>query len=395
MHQSEYLYKCQTKGQNFKIAMERFSRRVLRSLSLKVARSKNMGFGVCAVVAFNLTACVSGQISEKAESCHIPLIVGHRGASGHAPEHTLRAYELAIEMGADYVEPDLVMTRDGVLVARHENEISGTTNVATLYPKRKKTKIIDGEKITGWFSEDFTLSEIKKLRALERLPYRSQVENNLYEVPTFEEILAFLGEQEKKRGRKIGLAPEIKHSTYFNQAGLPMEDKVVAILKKHGRADRSSKVMIQSFEVGHLKRLRHMIDVELVQLLEDPEKRPYDFVVANVSKTYQDMARPEGLEEIRTYADWVSPHKDYIVEIGQHGEILRVTDFVRHAHAAGLKVMPYTFRSDVQNLSKAYQGEPSREYNLFFSQKIDALFSDFPDHAVAAKKNYFSNCGGD
>lgn len=303
-----------------------------------------------------------------------PIVVGHRGAPGYVPEHTLRSYALALDMGADYIEPDLVSTKDGYLIARHENEISETTDVAEKYPKRKRTKIIENESKTGWFTEDFTLAEIKNLRARERLPFRSHTEDGIHEVPTFEEILGFVKLQEKKRRRSIGLAPEIKHSAYFSQIGLPMESKFVRLLKKYNLNEKNSPIMVQSFESDNLRRLRALTAVRLVQLLDDPPRWPYD------------------LTAIREYAEWVSPPKKFIAPVDENGEIHSVTDFVRSAQTAGLKVMPYTFRSDDIYLAKTYNGDPTKEYWLFFNQGVDGIFSDFPDHAVAAKKQHRDQC---
>ncbi|OFZ14659.1 MAG: hypothetical protein A2Z20_03745 [Bdellovibrionales bacterium RBG_16_40_8] len=314
----------------------------------------------------------------KALNCPVnTLIVGHRGAPGYMPEHTLQSYNIALDNGADYIEPDLVPTKDGFLVVRHENEISETTNITDYtkkYANRKKTKIIDGVSKTGWFTEDFTLGEIKELRAKERLPFRSHANDGKYEVPTFDEVLMFVKLQEKKRSRPIGIAIEIKHSAYFNKLGFDVERKIVHLLKKYNLNFKDSMVMIQSFEVENLRRLRQMTPVNLVQLIDAPPRWPYDF------------------NTIREYAEWVSPPKNAVVKIGKNGEVSEITDFVQKAHTAGLKVVPYTFRSDGDFLMRAYKGDPANEYRLFFNQGIDGLFSDFSDHAVAAKKDYAEKC---
>jgi glycerophosphoryl diester phosphodiesterase len=297
-------------------------------------------------------------------------------------------------MGADFIEPDLVQTRDGYLIARHENDMSETTNVSIKFPNRKKTKIVDGETKTGWFTEDFTLAEIKTLRARERLAFRSHKEDDKYEIPTFEEILGFLKLEEKARGKKIGIIPELKHSTYFNQLHLPMEESLVRLLNKYNMNQPQSLTIVQSFEVTNLKKLRSKIKAQLVQLLDDPDKSPFDLVTsgANPLLTYQQMATPEGLKAIREYADWVSPHKNYIVAIGADGQISGISDFLNNAHAAGLKVLTYTMRSEENYLAKAYKNNYASEYGLFFGLGVDGVFSDFPDHAVAAKKEYMKKC---
>jgi glycerophosphoryl diester phosphodiesterase len=312
-----------------------------------------------------LFGCVQGakptETKVERQCVNKPLIVGHRGASGYVPEHTLRSYELAIEMGADFIEPDLVMTKDRVLIVRHENEISETTDVATKFPKRKTKKSVDGKETEGWFSEDFTLAEIKQLKTKERLPTRSQELNGKFEIPTFEEVLTFAALQEKKRGRRIGIVPEIKHSTYFRERGLAMEEPLVNLLKKYDRLRNDGRTLVQSFEVENLKRLRRLTSIELVQLIDDPGLVPFDVRQMGGKKTYLQMVTADGFSEIKTYADWVSPHKSYLLN----------TEFVKQAHAVGLKVMPYTFREE-------------GDYAAYFELGIDGLFTDFPDRAQSA-----------
>ena len=232
-----------------------------------------------------------------------PIVIGHRGASGHRPEHTLAAYRLAIEMGADYIEPDLVSTKDGVLVARHENEISGTTDVAA-HPRfagRRTTKTVDGVAVTGWFTEDFTLAELKTLRAKERLPQirpGNAVYDGRYQVPTLQQVIDLAEAESRRRHRVIGIYPETKHPTYFQSIGLPLEEPLVRSLRRNGMAHRRSPAIIQSFETANLHKLNGMIDVKLVQLL-DAAGRPYDFTITGDSRTYADLATPTGLAWIR------------------------------------------------------------------------------------------------
>jgi glycerophosphoryl diester phosphodiesterase len=315
-----------------------------------------------------------------------PLVIAHRGASGYRPEHTLASYTLAIEMGADFIEPDLVSTRDGVLIARHENEISETTDVASHpeFAPRRTTKRIDGREVAGWFTEDFTLAEIKTLRARERLPFRDQAYNGRFEVPTFGEVLALARRRSAETGRTIGVYPETKHPTYFRSLGLPLEPPLLLALHDTGYSGRRAPVFIQSFEVENLQQLRKSTDLPLIQLLDD-QGQPWDFTVAGDARTYQDLATPAGLAEIATYADGIGPNKRMIVPAGPEGRLLPPTTLVADAHRAGLLVHPWTFRSDGTFLAPDYEGDPEREYNQFFAIGVDGLFSDFSDTAVHAR----------
>lgn len=316
-----------------------------------------------------------------------PLIIGHRGACGYRPEHTIASYELAISMGADYIEPDLVMTKDKVLMARHENEISGTTDAAEKFPDRKKTKKVDGKEIVGWFIEDFTLAEMKTLRAKERLAFRDHSYDGKFEIPTFKEILDLV----KKQKRKVGVYPETKHPTYFQSIGLPLEEALVAELKAHGMNKKDSPVFIQSFELSSLKKLKPLTDLPLIYLIDDPELTPYDNVMSGDKRTYRDMLIPASLKEISLTASGIGPYKRYILPDNGKGEALPPTTLIADAHAVGLKVHPYTFRSEAQYLLKDYQGDPQKEYLQFFELGVDGLFSDFADQAVKAKNTFLKN----
>jgi glycerophosphoryl diester phosphodiesterase len=318
-----------------------------------------------------------------------PIVIAHRGASGYRPEHTLSAYELAIEMGADFIEPDLVSTRDGFLIARHENEISETTDVAGRpdFAARKATKRIDGREVTGWFTEDFTFAEIKTLRAKERLPFRDSSFNGRFEVPAFTEVLALARRKSAETGRTIGVYPETKHPTYFRSLGLPLEPPLLLALHGAGYRGRSAPVYLQSFEVENLKELRQATDLPIIQLL-DAEGQPWDFVVAGDRRTYQDLAAPLGLAGIAAYADGIGPYKRMIVPAGPDGRLLPPTSLMADAHRAGLLVHPWTFRSDAVFLAPDYAGDPEREYDQFFALGVDGLFSDFPDTAVAARQRF-------
>lgn len=320
-----------------------------------------------------------------------PLILGHRGASGYRPEHTLESYRLAIKMGADYIEPDLVMTKDGILVARHENEISETTDVAQKFPNRKKTKEIDGEKITGWFTEDLTLKEIKTLQAKERLEFRDQSHNGQFEVPTFDEVLELLKTEQAHHKRPIGVYPETKHPSYFASIGLPMEKAVVAALEKHGLNHADAPVFIQAFELDILKKLKTLTPVPLIFLYGSPNASPWDFVLKKDKRTFADLTKPEALKELSATIVGIGPAKGYIIPTNNFGERLKPTTLVSDAHAVGLQVHPYTFRKEEIFLPATYKGNTETEYLEFFEQGVDGVFTDFPDLAFSAREKFLKN----
>ncbi|MCM0675004.1 glycerophosphodiester phosphodiesterase [Micromonospora phytophila] len=335
--------------------------------------------------------------AERSRATDRPIVIGHRGASGYRPEHTLEAYRLAIRQGADYIEPDLVATRDGALVARHENEISGTTDVAARpeFAARRATKTIDGVAVTGWFTEDFTLAELKTLRAKERLP-QVRVGNTAFdgrfEVPTLQEVIDLARSEGRARGRTIGVYPETKHPTYFASIGLPLEEPLVTVLKANRLTHRNSPVIIQSFETANLRKLDRMIDVKLAQLL-DAAGRPYDFTVAGDARTYADLATPAGLTWIARYADGIGANKNLIVPRDAAGKLLAPTTLVRDAHREGLVVHAWTFRAENQFLPADFRvgadpvarGDIQAEYELFYGLGLDGVFTDHPDTAVAAR----------
>jgi glycerophosphoryl diester phosphodiesterase len=314
-----------------------------------------------------------------------PLVIGHRGAAGHRPEHTIAGYELAIEYGVDFIEPDLVSTKEGVLIARHENEISGTTDVAQKFPDRKARKTIDGKAIDGYFTEDFTLAEIKTLRAKERLASRNQGWNGVFEVPTFQEVIDLAKRKSAEKGRVIGIYPETKHPSYFRSIGLALEAPLVRALEAAGYADAGAPVFIQSFEVQNLKDLARLTRVRLVQLMEDNRQQPYDFVLAGDHRTYGDLMTAAGLAEIATYAQGIGPYKRSIVPQGPDKALLAPTSLVADAHKANLVVHPYTFRDEPEFLAPDYALDPVREYLQFFALGVDAVFSDFGDTAARAR----------
>ncbi len=325
-----------------------------------------------------------------------PLIIGHRGASGYRPEHTLESYRLAAELGADYIEPDLVSTKDGVLVARHEPEISGTTNVADHpeFASRKKTKVIDGITFTGWFTEDFTLKELKTLRAKERLPDIRPANTRFdgkFEIPTFQEVLDLRAQLSRKYHREIGVYPETKHPSYFRSIGLALEPKLVDALNRNGLNRRGAPVFVQSFETGNLRQLDHVLKVPLVQLLDEAQLHPAN----DPHTTYGQMTTPAGLRDIARYADGVGPWKNYIIPRRPDDSSGTPTSFVRDAHRAGLVVHPYTFRRENtfvplelrSSTDPAGIGDLKSEIRQFLALGIDGLFTDNADIGVAARSH--------
>lgn len=330
------------------------------------------------------------------------LVIAHRGASALRPEHTLAAYALAIELGADFIEPDLVSTRDHVLVVRHENEISGTTDVADHpeFAARRTTKSIDGVEHTGFFTEDFSLAELKTLRARERLPElrpQNRAFDGQLEIATFEEVIALAAAASRRVGRPIGLYPETKHPSYFADLGLPLEPPLLRALDRHGYSGPHAAVCIQSFEVDNLRRLRRQTELPLVQLM-DASGAPWDFVRRGEQRSYAELATPAGLSEVAEYARAIGVHKQLIVPRDARGASLAPSALVRDAHAEGLWVHAWTFRSENHFLpSELRIGHPARvdhaashgqgaaEYDLFFRLGVDGVFSDDPGVAVKAR----------
>jgi glycerophosphoryl diester phosphodiesterase len=322
---------------------------------------------------------------------NVPLVIGHRGASGYRPEHTLESYRLAIRLGADYIEPDLVATRDGVLVARHENEISGTTDVAAHpeFASRRTTKVIDGVAATGWFTEDFTLRELRTLRATERLgairPQNTTFDGR-YEIPTLQEIIDLVVAEERRLGRPIGIYPETKHPSYFASIGLALEEPLVSTLYRNELGEATSAVLIQSFETANLRELHRMTDVRLIQLL-DSVGSPFDS-----DQTYADLATKAGLSSIASYAWGIGADKDLLVPRTHAGRLLPPSRVTQHAHEAGLAVHAWTFRAENRFLPVEFRigdspdarGDLISEYELFLNVGVDGLFTDHPDTAVAA-----------
>ncbi|WP_392465970.1 glycerophosphodiester phosphodiesterase [Arsenicicoccus cauae] len=332
-----------------------------------------------------------------------PLVVAHRGASGYRPEHTIAAYELAVAMGADYIEPDLVMTKDGQLVDRHEPEISGTTDVAAHpeFASRKTTKKLDGVDVTGWFTEDFTLAELRTLRAKERLAtvrQRNTIYDGMYQVPTYEEVLQLRERLSRQYNRTIGIIPEIKHSTYFHAKGLNPEPVVVQLTERYGLNKRNAPMWIQSFEITNLKdlRFRHGYKANSTFLAwtgTGPLDGPYDLVSRGDKRLYQDWMTPKGLKEISRFANGIGPEKFFVIPKKADGTLGQPTSLVGDAHRLGLKVIPWTFRNENQFMAKDFQngtnpadyGKAVQEQVTYLRTGLDGLFTDNPDTGVVAR----------
>lgn len=338
-----------------------------------------------------------------------PIVIAHRGACGYRPEHTLSAYALAIDLGADFIEPDLVSTRDGTLVARHENAmaivdpssgsvIEATTDVADRpeFASRKTRKAIDGKSMTGWFTEDFTIDELRTLRARERLPLLrpgNVAWDGLSAIPTLEEIIELVKRRGRELGRPIGIYPETKHPTYFQSIGLPLEPSLIESLHSAGFQGPDAPVFIQSFEVGNLRRLAEWTSLPLIQLIG--EEPPFDQLISGSRLSPAAMVSPAGLRRIREYAAGIGPSKHKVLQAHGHGESVNLVD---RAHGAGLLVHVWTFRSENQFLQPEFRsgessatgylrchGKAAAELQTFFEFGVDGVFSDFPDVAVRVR----------
>ncbi|HTI24609.1 MAG TPA: glycerophosphodiester phosphodiesterase [Kutzneria sp.] len=363
-----------------------------------MSRTRIVGI-VLAVAAVASTAMPAADALAQSAG-HGPTVIGHRGASGYRPEHTLASYELAARMGADYVEPDLVSTKDGVLVARHEPEIGGTTDVSKHpeFANRKTTKMLDGVAVTGWFTTDFTLAELKTLRAVERLPQvrqRNTVYDGRYRIPTFQEIIDLVRRLDRELHRDIGIYPETKHPTFFSSLGLGTDQKLVDALDRNGLNRAGAKVYVQSFEVGNLKSLHRQLRVPLIQLTE-ATGRPYDFTVSGDKRTWADITSAAGLREVATYAQGIGPDKNQVIPRHATDHLAQPTSLVKDAHAAHLKVHPYTFRPENVFLPADFRSsaDPTAYGNLFgeietyLRAGIDGFFTDTADIGIVARDEF-------
>lgn len=373
-----------------------------------------------AVAAAVLAACGGGSQAPLPTLNGKPtLVVAHRGASGYIPEETVEAYAKAIEMGADAIEPDVISTKDGVLIARHDPNLAFSTDVAQHpeFAARKRTLSVDGELQEGWFASDFTLAEIKTLGGISTDAERPQQFNGQYKIATIQEVIDMI----KKSGRNIAIYPETKNPTFHRQQGLPLEDKLLAMLTAAGWTERESPVFIQSFEPGSLKYMRskgsklkmvQLIDADNVDLKTGaltyaaPYDKPFDWAQAGDKRLFSDMVTSAGLAEIKTYADGIGPWKRYIVsvkgavDINGDGKVndadtstMEPTTLVADAHKAGLFVHPYTFRNEKRRLASNYKGDPALEYKQFFALGVDGVFTDFADTALAARAAYLKEAG--
>lgn len=344
----------------------------------------------------------------------LPIVIAHRGASGYLPDHTLEAYSLAIDLGADYIEPDLVATKDGHLIARHEPNLIATTNVASRaeFADHKRKAAVDGVPAEGFFASDFTLDEIKTLGAVQPFAERDQSLNGQFKVPTFVEIIELAKRKSNEKNRVVGVYPETKHPTYHRELSLPLEDRLIAALQSAGWNQRDAPVFIQSFEPSSLRYLRERIAVKQIQLFaasgvsaegvlefNPPYARPYDWTVAGESRTFGDLLTSQGLQEVKSYADGIGVWKPFIISsstpatgVAAYNEanrkLIAPSRIIDDAHRAGLLVHAWTFRSEPHRLPSDYQGNPIAEYLKFYALGVDGVFSDFADAAVTARYIY-------
>lgn len=355
------------------------------------------------VLALSMAACIVIAVAgappvtaAEPAAADRPIVIAHRGASADRPEHTIGAYRLAIEQGADYVEPDLVITKDGVLVARHENEIGETTDVASRpeFANRRTTRMIDGEKVTGWFTEDFTLAELKTLRARERIA-KLRPANTAFDgqetIPTLDEIIDLVQAEEARRGRRIGIYPETKHPSYFRGIGLPLEEPLVEVLHRRGYRDAADPIFLQSFEVENLKRLKDLTKLRLIQLIATrggPVDRP--------DISYAEMITPEGLREIAGYAAGIGVQKPLVIPTDRLGRLQEPTCLVPVARAEGLEVHAWTFRPENfflptgkrKGLNPAGRGDSEAEIRAFLEAGITGFFTDAVPPGVSAVQSF-------
>ncbi|MFC9034914.1 glycerophosphodiester phosphodiesterase [Streptomyces arboris] len=371
-----------------------------------------LGAAVLSTAALGLAGTAQAQAAERGRGGHggghgslrdlpVPTVIGHRGASGYRPEHTLGSYQLALDLGAHIVEQDLVPTKDGHLVCRHENDITATTDVAD-HPEfagRKATKKIDGVSYTGWFTEDFTLAELKTLRATERIP-GNRPDNTLYDgrwtIPTFEEVLRWADQEGRKRKKPVWLYVETKHPTYFRSLGLGLEEPLARLLRRYGRDRKNAPLILQSFEPSSVQRLARLVDTPRIVLLSGPTTRPWDFVESGDPRTVADLVTPAGLKWIASYAQGIGPTLDLVIPKDAAGRLTTPTTLVKDAHARGLLLHPYTLRNENSFLPADFRrgtdpnafGDVFGAAAAYFATGIDGIFSDHPDTALLAAADF-------
>ncbi|MFH8517204.1 glycerophosphodiester phosphodiesterase [Streptomyces gelaticus] len=331
----------------------------------------------------------------------VPTVIGHRGASSYRPEHTLGSYQLALDMGAHIVEQDLVPTKDGHLVCRHENDITATTDVSAHpeFASRRTTKKVDGVLLTGWFTEDFTLAELKTLRAKERIPGTRQ-KNTLYdgrwEIPTFEEVLRWADREGRRRGKPVWLYVETKHPTYFRGLGLGLEEPLAKLLRRYNRHRQHSPLILQSFEPSSIQRLARLVATPRIVLLSGAASRPWDFVTSGDPRTVADLVKPEGLKWMASFAQGIGPTLDLVIPKDASGRLTAPTTLVEDAHAQGLALHPYTMRNENTFLPADFRrgtdpnayGDAFGAFQAYFATGIDGIFSDNPDTALLAAADF-------
>jgi glycerophosphoryl diester phosphodiesterase len=331
----------------------------------------------------------------------VPTVIAHRGASGYRPEHTLGAYQLALDMGADVIEQDIVPTRDGHLVCRHENDITGTTDVAD-HPEfagRRTTKTVDGTQLTGWFTEDFTLAELRTLRATERIP-GTRPDNTLYDgrwtIPSFEDVLRWAEREGRRRGRPVWLHVETKHPSHFRKLGLGLEERLAGLLRRYGRHRANSPTFLQSFEPTSMRRMASLVETPRVVLLSSASSRPWDFTESGDPRTVADLVTPEGLRWISGFAQGIGPTLDLVIPRTTDGRLGEPTTLVRDAHARGLLLHPYTLRNENRFLPAEFRrgtdpdayGDVFGALRRYFETGIDGIFADQPDTALLAAEDF-------
>lgn len=382
-------------------------------------------FALLGLTALTVIAGCGRTVPQPAQTLdgHKALVIAHRGASGYLPEHTFEAYRKAIDLGADVIEPDLISTKDGVLIASHYPNLAINTDVASrpeFASRKRENWPVDGEKQSGWFAHDFTLDEIKTLGVIAIDRERPQQYNGKFKMVTLQEVIDLVKAESKRLGRSIAIYPETKNPTYHRDLGLPLEDNLISAIHSAGWNSKTAPIFVQSFEPSSLKEMRAKgLRVRMVQLIDadgydlkaggitdaSPFHRPYDWEKSGDQRLFRDMVTPAGLAEIKTYADGIGPWKPYIVpvkgQLDDAGNLKDIngdgktdwgdastqepTSLIDDAHQLGLFVHAFTFRNESRYLAYSYLGDPHAEYLQFYRLGVDGVFSEFPDTAIAAR----------